>query len=53
MVLGRKGRYKAERWDKDHEDAWYAYVHLVKAIKSTRSLCLPALRQPTSDRRMD
>lgn len=53
MVLGKKGRYKAERWDKDQKDAWYAYVYLVKPIKTTRSLCFPALKQPTLDRRMD
>lgn len=29
MVSGRKDRDKAERWEKELEDAWYAYVQQV------------------------
>ena len=30
MVSGRKDLDKAERWGKELEDAWYAYVHVCR-----------------------
>lgn len=36
MVLGRKDRDKAERWEKELEDTWYAYVQQVSLSRQKK-----------------